>query len=85
MCKNVQLGWRAHRAGQGQFPNAPSPNMLRADFIVIRLRVVKPNTRAVHFYQSRGWRVNREFLHEKFGHVMLEMIKFNETGSASSQ
>lgn len=47
---------------------------------VIRLRVVKSNTRAVHFYQSRGWSVNREFPHEKFGHVMLEMIKSNETG-----
>lgn len=47
---------------------------------VIRLRVVKSNTRAVHFYQRRGWRVNREFPHQKFGHVMLEMIKLNETG-----
>ena len=42
---------------------------------VMRLRVVKSNTRAVHFYQSQGWRVNREFPHEKFGHMMLEMIK----------
>lgn len=47
---------------------------------VIRLRMVKSNTRAVHFYQRWGWRVNREFPHEKFGHVMLEMIKLNETG-----
>lgn len=42
---------------------------------VMRLRVVKSNTRAVHFYQSQGWRVNREFPHEKFAHMMLEMIK----------
>ena len=49
---------------------------------VIRLRVVKSNTRAVHFYESRGWRVNREFSHEKFGHMMLEMIKSKETGAA---
>jgi ribosomal protein S18 acetylase RimI-like enzyme len=42
---------------------------------VMRLRVVKSNTRAVHFYESRGWRVSREFPHEKFGHMMLEMIK----------
>jgi ribosomal protein S18 acetylase RimI-like enzyme len=47
---------------------------------VIRLRAVKSNTRAVHFYQSRGWKVNREFPHEKFGHVMLEMVKLNESG-----
>jgi ribosomal protein S18 acetylase RimI-like enzyme len=40
-----------------------------------RLRVVKTNTRAVHFYESHGWRVQREFPHEKFGHAMFEMIK----------
>jgi len=40
-----------------------------------RLRVVKSNTRAVQFYESRGWRVHREFPHEKFGHQMYEMIK----------
>ena len=40
-----------------------------------RLRVVKSNTRAVHFYQSRGWQVHREFPHEKFGHAMFEMTK----------
>jgi ribosomal protein S18 acetylase RimI-like enzyme len=42
---------------------------------IFRLRVVKSNTRAVQFYQSQGWRVHREFPHEKFGHTMLEMIK----------
>ena len=42
---------------------------------VFRLRVVKSNTRAVQFYQSQGWRVYREFLHEKFEHPMFEMIK----------
>ena len=41
----------------------------------IRLRVVESNTRAVHFYKSRGWRVCREFPHEKFGHPMFEMHK----------
>ncbi|HTM40256.1 MAG TPA: GNAT family N-acetyltransferase [Terriglobales bacterium] len=40
-----------------------------------RLRVVKSNTRAVQFYQNQGWRVHREFPHEKFGHPMYEMIK----------
>ena len=49
----------------------------------LRLRVVKSNTRAVHFYQSQGWRINREFPHEKFGHVMLEMIKLNAAVPAS--
>jgi ribosomal protein S18 acetylase RimI-like enzyme len=41
----------------------------------IRLRVVKSNTRAVDFYQHNGWRVLREFPHEKFGHMMFEMMK----------
>ena len=40
-----------------------------------RLRVVKSNTRAVQFYRNQGWRVQREFPHEKFGHPMYEMIK----------
>jgi ribosomal protein S18 acetylase RimI-like enzyme len=40
-----------------------------------RLRVVKSNTRAVQFYENRGWRVHREFPHEKFGDPMFEMIK----------
>ncbi len=41
----------------------------------LRLRVVKSNTRAVEFYQSHGWRVLREFPHEKFSHSMFEMMK----------
>lgn len=40
-----------------------------------RLRVVKSNIQAVHFYESQGWRVRREFPHEKFGHAMFEMTK----------
>lgn len=43
-----------------------------------RLRVVKSNTRAVGFYQDHGWRVQREFPHEKFGHTMFEMAKSNK-------
>jgi ribosomal protein S18 acetylase RimI-like enzyme len=43
----------------------------------LRLRVVKSNTRAVEFYQRHGWRVQREFPHEKFGHTMFEMTKRN--------
>ena len=44
----------------------------------LRLRVVKSNTRAVEFYERHGWRVHREFPHEKFGHTMFEMTKFSE-------
>ena len=44
----------------------------------LHLRVVKSNTRAVEFYQNHGWRVHREFPHEKFGHLMFEMIKSSE-------
>ena len=44
-----------------------------------RLRVVKSNTRAVHFYESQGWAVHREFPHEQFGHAMFEMTKSNRT------
>jgi ribosomal protein S18 acetylase RimI-like enzyme len=49
----------------------------------IRLRVVKTNTRAVDFYRRHGWRVQREFPHEKYGHMMLEMTKSSETPPAS--
>jgi ribosomal protein S18 acetylase RimI-like enzyme len=45
---------------------------------ILRLRVVKTNTRAVAFYQSHGWKIQREFPHEKFGHAMLEMTKSNQ-------
>ena len=41
----------------------------------LRLRVVESNISAVQFYESHGWRVHREFPHEKFGHAMYEMIK----------
>lgn len=40
-----------------------------------RLRVVKSNTVAVHFYLRQGWQMAREFAHEKYGHAMLEMTK----------
>jgi ribosomal protein S18 acetylase RimI-like enzyme len=45
----------------------------------LRLRVVKSNTRAVEFYQNHGWRVQREFPHEKFGHTMFELAKSTVT------
>lgn len=44
----------------------------------LRIRVVKSNTRAVEFYQNHGWKVHREFPHEKFGHTMFEMTKSSQ-------
>jgi ribosomal protein S18 acetylase RimI-like enzyme len=43
-----------------------------------RLRVVKSNSRAVDFYQSHGWKIQREFPHEQFGHTMFEMAKSSD-------
>jgi ribosomal protein S18 acetylase RimI-like enzyme len=40
-----------------------------------RLRVVRSNATAVHFYLSHGWHIAREFAHEKYHHAMLEMAK----------
>jgi ribosomal protein S18 acetylase RimI-like enzyme len=40
-----------------------------------RLRVVKSNLAAVHFYSQQGWQIAREFAHEKYAHPMLEMAK----------
>jgi len=45
-----------------------------------RLRVVKSNTVAVQFYLGQGWRVAREFPHEKYHHAMLELAKSNQAG-----
>jgi ribosomal protein S18 acetylase RimI-like enzyme len=42
---------------------------------MFRLRVVKSNTRAVGFYLSHGWRVEREFPNERLPVTMLEMAK----------
>jgi ribosomal protein S18 acetylase RimI-like enzyme len=40
-----------------------------------RLRVVRSNAVAVQFYLGHGWRIAREFAHEKYHHAMLEMVK----------
>ena len=40
-----------------------------------RLRVVNSNLVAVQFYSRQGWRIAREFSHEKYDHSMLEMAK----------
>jgi ribosomal protein S18 acetylase RimI-like enzyme len=42
---------------------------------VFRLRVVKSNASAVNFYLQNGWKVKREFHHEKLPITMLEMMK----------
>jgi ribosomal protein S18 acetylase RimI-like enzyme len=45
---------------------------------LLRLKVVKSNTRAVEFYRSHGWTVHHEFPHQKFGHTMFELNKTGE-------
>ena len=40
-----------------------------------RLRVVRSNAVAARFYLSHGWKVAREFAHEKYHHPMLELAK----------
>jgi ribosomal protein S18 acetylase RimI-like enzyme len=47
------------------------------------LRVVKSNTVAVQFYLGQGWRIAREFPHEKFHHAMLEMVKSAQADTSS--
>jgi ribosomal protein S18 acetylase RimI-like enzyme len=44
-----------------------------------RLRVVKSNTAAIDFYYRHGWRVAREFQHEKFPVTVFEMVKSGQT------
>lgn len=46
------------------------------DHQTCRLRVVRSNAVAVQFYLRHGWRIAREFTHEKYQHAMLEMAKF---------
>lgn len=45
-----------------------------------RLRVVKSNLVAIHFYLRQGWQIAREFAHEKYHHSMLEMAKSSPPG-----
>ncbi|MGO4884705.1 MAG: GNAT family N-acetyltransferase [Bryobacteraceae bacterium] len=47
--------------------------------LMFRLRVVKSNAQAVSFYKRIGWRVEREFPHEKLPIDMLEMVKSRAT------
>ena len=41
----------------------------------LRLRVAQVNKAAIGFYQRHGWRIVREFPHEKFPIITLEMSK----------
>jgi len=41
----------------------------------LRLRVVQSNAAAIAFYHKHGWQIAREFPHEKFPVMMLEMFK----------
>jgi ribosomal protein S18 acetylase RimI-like enzyme len=41
----------------------------------LRLRVVQSNATAIRFYHKHGWQIAREFPHEKFSVVVLEMFK----------
>jgi ribosomal protein S18 acetylase RimI-like enzyme len=41
----------------------------------LRLRVLQSNRAAIDFYNRQGWRVAREFPHEKFPVTVLEMVK----------
>ena len=40
-----------------------------------RLRVLQLNTKAIEFYTRQGWRVARQFPHERFPVMMLKMVK----------
>lgn len=42
---------------------------------ILRLRVVKSNTAAIEFYHRHGWRIAREFRHEKLPISTVEMFK----------
>ncbi len=40
-----------------------------------RLRVFADNAAARGFYKRQGWRENRQYPHEKLGHMMIEHVK----------
>ena len=68
------------RTGVGGMLLAHAEREIRSrGYHTLRLRVVESNTRAVEFYQSHGWKIHREFPHEKFGHTMFELTKSSET------
>ncbi len=40
-----------------------------------KLRVFAENAAARRFYVGQGWRENRQYPHEKLGHMMIECVK----------
>jgi GNAT superfamily N-acetyltransferase len=41
----------------------------------LRLRVAQSNAAAIGFYQKHGWLIARQFPHERFSVMWLEMVK----------
>jgi len=56
---------------------SPAPNYKTVQTL---LRIMERKGQVDHSQKGRceGWRVHREFPHEKFGHAMFEMIKSGE-------
>ena len=81
---DLWIGRESRRTGIGGKLLALAEREIRdRGYEPVRLRVVKSNQPAVVFYQQHGWRIHREFPHEKFGHTMFEMTKASETLPAS--
>ena len=47
-------------------------------YTTCRLRAVRSNAVAVQFYLNQGWKIAREFAHEKYHHPMLELAKSSD-------
>jgi ribosomal protein S18 acetylase RimI-like enzyme len=61
------VGWRLLAQGEAE--------IVGRGYRIFRLRVLQSNKAAIKFYHRQGWRVAREFPHEKFPVMMLEMVK----------
>jgi ribosomal protein S18 acetylase RimI-like enzyme len=70
----VLQGYRQRGVGRKLLSHGESEIAARG-YQTCRLRVVKSNLVAVQFYHRQGWRIAREFAHEKYQHPMLEMSK----------
>jgi ribosomal protein S18 acetylase RimI-like enzyme len=69
------VGHRLLEQGEAEIVARGHPTM--------RLRVVKSNTAAIEFYHRHGWRIAREFPHEKFPITTVEMFKPVRSGKMS--
>jgi ribosomal protein S18 acetylase RimI-like enzyme len=65
---------RGYGIGQRLLARAEA-EMVGRGYQTLRLRVLQSNAKAIKFYHREGWRVARQFLHEKFPVTMLEMVK----------